>query len=171
MSMIELAAIVSQALEAAGVVAVLSGGSAISVYSDNRYRSFDLDFVTSESLSKLARVLEPLGFEKGKGRYFEHPDTDFYVEFPPGPIAVGGTVITQWTRLETAYGIIQILSPTHMVMDRLAAFIHWTDPQALDQAVMVARAHALDWPSLEAWALEEGELEKYETFKRALRRA
>jgi hypothetical protein len=169
-SPIELAAIISERLEAAGVAAVLSGGAAISIYTNNRYRSFDLDFVTNASVSTIATVLAPLGFERSKDRYFTHPDTDFYVEFPPGPPAVGGTVIREWTKLETPYGAIQILSPTQMVMDRLAAFIHWNDPQALDQAVMVARDHSPEWPALEAWASREGAPEKYEAFKRALNR-
>jgi hypothetical protein len=43
----ELAVIISEALEAAGIIATLSGGGAISIYSDNQYMSHDLDFVTS----------------------------------------------------------------------------------------------------------------------------
>jgi len=42
----ELAAIVSDVLEREGIVATLSGGAAVSIYSDNRYVSEDLDFVT-----------------------------------------------------------------------------------------------------------------------------
>jgi len=149
---------------------VLSGGAAISIYTNNRYQSFDLDFVTNESISTIAKVLAPLGFVRDEDRYFRHPDTQFYVEFPTGPPAVGGTVIREWTTLETPFGTIQILSPTQAVMDRLAAFIHWNDPQGLDQAVMVARDHSLDWPTLEAWVSREGAHEKYETFKRMLNR-
>ena len=170
-SPMELAAIVSEALEDAGIVAVLSGGAAVSIYTNNRYQSQDLDFVTSESMSRLAAALAPLGFQKGDDRYFRHPNSEFYVEFPPGPPAVGNTIITEWTRLETAFGAIQILSPTQMVMDRLAAFIHWNDPQALDQAVLVARDNSLDWPTLEAWALKEGAPEKFQIFRRAFLRA
>lgn len=91
--MIELAAIVSEALEAAGIVATLSGGSAVSAYSENRYESADLDFVTTALQGDLAPVLEPLGFvHTGKPRHsvFEHPDTDWYLEFPPAPLAFGG---------------------------------------------------------------------------------
>ena len=95
-------------LKAAGVVAVLSGGAAISIYTNNRYRSLDLDFVTNASVSTIASVLAPLGFERSKDRYFTHPDTDFYVEFSLGPPAVGSTVIREWTRLETPYGAIQM---------------------------------------------------------------
>jgi len=46
-TLIELAAIVSDALENAGITATLSGGAAVSIYTDNRYESFDLDFVTA----------------------------------------------------------------------------------------------------------------------------
>ena len=43
----QVAALVSQALEAAGIEATLSGGGAVSIYSANMYESRDLDFVTS----------------------------------------------------------------------------------------------------------------------------
>ena len=42
----ELAAIVSDALEREGIIATLSGGSVVSIYTENRYVSEDLDFVT-----------------------------------------------------------------------------------------------------------------------------
>jgi len=44
----EIAARVSQALEAASIKATLSGGGAVSIYTQNEYESKDLDFVTSE---------------------------------------------------------------------------------------------------------------------------
>jgi hypothetical protein len=37
-TLIELAAIVSDALENAGIIATLSGGAAVSIYTDNRYQ-------------------------------------------------------------------------------------------------------------------------------------
>jgi len=49
-TLIELAAIVSGTLEREGIVATLSGGAAVSIYSDNRYVSEDLDFVMVPSL-------------------------------------------------------------------------------------------------------------------------
>ena len=58
-TLIELAALVSEALEAAGIVATLSGGSAVSAYTENRYESEDLDFVTTALLEDLKPVLEP----------------------------------------------------------------------------------------------------------------
>lgn len=51
----ELAVIISEALEAAGITATLSGGGAVSIYSKNRYMSHDLDFVTSADHKSLLR--------------------------------------------------------------------------------------------------------------------
>lgn len=108
-SCLELAAIISQALQRAGITAVLSGGAAVSIYSDDRYQSRDLDFVTSERIVDLVAALSPLGFVRRSDRHLSHPDTDYYVEFPPGPVAIGGKVITEWEELDTDFGTIQIL--------------------------------------------------------------
>ncbi len=41
----EVAALVCEALDRAGIPVVLSGGAVVSIYSDNAYESMDLDFV------------------------------------------------------------------------------------------------------------------------------
>lgn len=155
----ELAALVSRALEDAGIAAILSGGAAVTLYADNEYLSGDLDFVTSAGTEAIGKVLEPLGFQKEAGaRQFNHPGTSYYVEFPPGPLAFGETSIRDEdaATLETRFGPVRIVTPTQLVMDRLAAFLHWTDRQSFDQAVMVARHQGVDWAVLSAWAATEG---------------
>lgn len=155
----ELAAIVSRALEEAGIAATLSGGAAITLYAENQYVSGDLDFVTNARMDVIAKALAPLGFVTRKGvREFRHPDTELYVEFPPGPLAFGETVVgdRESTMMHTEYGPLRIVTPTQIVMDRLAAFVHWHDGQAYDQAVMVARHQKLEWGRLYAWAEREG---------------
>lgn len=164
----ELACLVSEALEKAGIEAVLSGGGAVSVYTENEYESSNLDFVTSTYVKELETALSPLGFKKGSGRAFEHSDTDYYLEFPPGPLAAGGEVFSEWDELETDFGTIQILSPTQIVKDRLAAYIHWNDQPSLEQAIMVAKAREIDYPSLEEWVAREDGVKQYETFRRLL---
>jgi len=57
-SLEELAVLISTALENAGITAVLSGGAAVSIYSDNAYESADLDFVTSEGKKSLQSVVK-----------------------------------------------------------------------------------------------------------------
>jgi hypothetical protein len=158
-SLDELAALVSQALEAAGIVATLSGGGAVSLYSANEYESCDLDFVTSERTNAIAAAIAPLGFTHVSGaRQFEHPETDYYVEFPPGPLGFGETTVSDDTAaiLHTAFGPLRIVTPTQSVMDRLAAYVNWKDNPSFDQAIMVALRHPIDWSALYEWARVEG---------------
>lgn len=61
-SLLELATRVSEALRAAGIAAPLAGGAAVSVHSENRYQTRDLDFVTSAANMELTRALAGLGF-------------------------------------------------------------------------------------------------------------
>ena len=169
-SLLELAAIVSEALDAAGITAVLSGGGAVSTYTENQYESVDLDFVTSAGLEEIGNALDPLGFargELGRARYFEHHECSWYVEFPPAPLAVGSKQIRdgEWAQLDTPYGVIQIITPSQSVMDRLSAYFWWNDQQSFDQAVMVASHQDIDWDEIEGWAGDEGEQEKFERFK------
>jgi hypothetical protein len=155
----ELAALISQALERSSIRATLSGGGAVSMYSNNQYESYDLDFITSERNTVIAKAIEPLGFRHETGmREFHHPDSDYYVEFPLGPLSFGETVVPDKdaVTLETVFGPIRIITPTQSVMDRLASYIAWNDNQALDQAVMVARRHPLDWSGLLEWGEREG---------------
>ena len=160
----QLAARVSEALEAAGIHAVLSGGGAVTIYTDNAYQSKDLDFVSSASTVAIQSALEPLGFRLERRRYFAHPDTDFLLEFPAGPLGFGHLVVDTSDELATPDGVVRIISPTHCVMDRLAAWFHWADRQGLDQAVSVAARQGVDLAALRAWAKAEGHAEKFETF-------
>ena len=158
-SVLELATLVSQALEDAGVSATLSGGGAISIYTENEYTSKDLDFVCSERREKLVEVLEPLGFGLASDRrHFAHPDTALYLEFPLGPLAFGNRQVSQRDvpTMESNWGSLRVITPTMCVMDRLAAFWHWNDRQSWDQALMVARRHDLDYEDLIAYAKDEG---------------
>lgn len=162
-SLIELAAIVSEALASADIVATLSGESAVSIYSDHRYQSLDLDFVTAALLEDLRPVLEPLGFvHTGSPRLsvFEHPATKRYLEFPPAPLAFGGTYVdaANCGLISTPVGDIRIITPTQSVMDRLIAAVAWQDAQALEQALLVAthQAEQVDWAEIDQWVVAEG---------------
>ena len=75
-SLQELAAIISQFLEAEGLIATLSGGAAVSIYTANRYQSSDLDFVSSVDSRKLGEVVARLGYQATESkRLFSHPET------------------------------------------------------------------------------------------------
>ena len=178
--MLELAVIVSEALEAAGIVATLSGGSAVSAYTENRYVSEDLDFVTTALLEDLEPVLEPLGFvHTGSLRLsvFEHPATRWYLEFPPAPLSFGGTYVdaSESARLSTPTGTLRVITPTHSVMDRLIAAASWQDAPSLEQAVLVAtyQSDNIHWGEIDAWVVAEGSANTREVqdFYRAVRRS
>ena len=158
-SLEELAAMISQALESAGIVATLSGGAAVSIYTNNRYQSEDLDFVSSAAAGKLAKAVETLGFVPTEAqRLFAHPQTPWLLVFPAGPLGFGEKIVNASgiQPIETAVGPLRVITPTYCVMDRLAAFVHWRDRQCYDQAVWVAQSQVIDWAELETWATNEG---------------
>ena len=171
----EVAAIVSDALEGAGITATLSGGSAVTIYSNNAYLSRDLDFVTSAMVDDLKPVLERLGFEHaGVSRLsqFSHPRVEWYVEFPPSPLTFGNLHVNpeDCAVIELPVGKLRIITPTQSVMDRLAAAYAWKDAQSRDQAIMVAVNQDIDWESLRTWFANEGETdEEFRRFRDAVR--
>lgn len=159
----ELAAIVSDALERNGIVATLSGGAAVSIYSENRYESEDLDFVTIALVKELKTALEPLGFEHaGSPRLcvFEHPKTRWYLEFPPAPLSFGGTYVdpSQCALVDTGLEKLRIITPTQSIMDRLIAAATWNEAQSLEQALLVTEHQRdnIDWEELDQWVTREG---------------
>lgn len=167
-SLTEIAALVSDKLERAGITAVLSGGAAVSIYSSAAYLSRDLDFITSAPAETIQKALSSLGFKNDGGRYFTHPRTSYFLEFPAGPLAIGDQIIKDWAKLDTKFGLIHILTPTQCVMDRLAAYYYWNDSQALDQAILVAQGQIIEIDAVHDWSTGEGQEGKYSIFLRQL---
>lgn len=164
----DVAALVCSTLERRGIRAVLSGGAVVTIYSNNAYESKDLDFVVEGLAKKVDPAMLELGFEKEIGRHWTHRRTEFWVEFPPGPLQVGGAQVTEPAEIKTKYGVLRLLAPTDCAMDRLAAFYHWNDPQGLDQAVEVAVRHDVDLKRIGSWSKAEGESKKFTDFTERL---
>lgn len=131
----ELAAFISTHLKRNGIEVVLSGGSCVSIYSENKYVSGDLDFIEFGSIGirKLKKVLGEIGFFYGEDRYFRNSETGIFLEFPPGPLSVGEEPIKEIITLNFPTGELMIISPTDCVKDRLAAYYYWGDRQSLEQ--------------------------------------
>lgn len=167
-----VATIVCTALAESDISVVLSGGAAVSIYSENEYESYDLDFIPIGLARRVDRVMESLGFEK-QGRHWVHPKTRYWVEFPSGPVAIGEEVIHDFAERRNAAGVLRLLHPTECVMDRLAWYIHDTDRQCLEQAVQVAKRHPIKLKRIEHWAAGEGPngSERFREFKSQLRAA
>lgn len=165
----ELAALICSTLDRHGVEAVLSGGSVVTIYTENAYRSFDLDFVQTGLARPVGEAMRELGFAR-EGRHWRHPRSPYLVEFPPGPVQLGDATVTAFAERSTRLGTLRLLAPTECVMDRLAAFYHWNDRQCLEQAVQVATRQRVDLDRLEAWSRSERALGKFTQFRERIRR-
>jgi len=169
MTQAELGAYVQSHLGAKGIDVVLSGGAVVAIYTSGKYVSPDLDLVNrySAKRSVIKSAMEELGFQEA-GRHFEHPDSEFFVEFPPGPLSLGEENITRIVELEMETGILRIISPTDCVKDRLAWYYHDGDRQCLSQAILVSNEHQIDIGEIRKWSEGEGKLEEFEKIKAQL---
>jgi hypothetical protein len=165
----ELAAIVTRKLKEGGIDVLLVGGACVSIYTKYKYVSYDLDFVSHALLKQLTPALSKLGFQKESSRHFVRKGCPFFIEFVSPPAAIGNEPVTSKKELKTRYGSLVLLTPTDTVKDRLAASFHWNDPQAMEQAIMVARAQKIDLKDVQRWSEKEGFKEKYTFFLRRLK--
>lgn len=165
----ELAAYIQDALQTEGINVVLSGGSAVSFYSSDKYVSKDLDLINASfaKRSRIKSVMNKIGFQE-RGRYFVNPDANFFVEFPDGPLSVGEEPVKEVSEFELATGTLRVVSPTDCVKDRLCAFYFWNDQQGLAQAVLVAESQNVDLKEIKRWSKIEGKEQEYEIFKKKL---
>ena len=154
-------------LDRIGTTAVLSGGAAATLYAPEAIQSFDLDFVLTVygTSSRAAGALETLGFSL-QGQHYEHASNPFLLEFPPGPLAIGDKLITRWTTLREQDRVLHVISATDSCRDRLAAFYHFGDRSALDQALAVqhAQASSVDLDVVRKWSEREGHAERCAEF-------
>ena len=150
-----------------GIEAVLVGGACVSIYSQNRYQSYDLDFVTYEELKLIEKVLAKIGFKR-IGRCFRHENCPYLIDFVNPPIAIGSEPIQHFETLKTPAGSLQLLTPTDCVKDRLSSFIHWNDEQALEQALLVANDNPIDLNDIKRWSKGEGHKDKMQIFLKKL---
>jgi len=166
----ELAALSSEKLRGQGIDTILVGGACVSIYTKNEYESFDLDFVTHAGMKTVASVLAELGFRRQSSRHFIHPECPFFIEFVAPPAAVGNEPLRGEKKLKTALGTLVLMTPTDSVKDRLAAYYHWNDQQALEQALMVAKSQKINYSDIKRWSEQEGHSEKYRQFLERQRR-
>lgn len=143
--------------------AVLSGGACAAVYAPEVVQSYDLDFIVPFFATEAAKsALADLGFGR-RGKDWRHPDMEFSVELPQGPLMIAGDHITEWDVRERNGQSLALLTPSHCVMDRLAWCVCYPDQpdlSALHAAVQVVRAagrNAIDWPAVRDWAERSGE--------------
>jgi len=171
MTRAELGAFVQEKLRTKGIDVVLSGGACVSIYSHGKYVSMDLDMICTSLMAPKRRLIREALAELGflvKGRYFIHPDTDLFVEFPKGPLSVGEEPVKEIHDRQETTGILRIISPTDCIKDRLTWFYYDNDYQCLEQAVLVAKSNSIDLDEIERWSEAEGEKELFASIKKRL---
>ena len=165
----ELGAFIQTQLRKKGIEVILAGGAAVAIYTDNRYVSKDLDLINIYGINrrKIRDAMIAIDFYE-EGRYFRHPDSQFFVEFPPGPLAIGNEPVRQIIEKKFSTGILKLISPMDCVKDRLVDYYYWGDQQSLLQAVVVAQQHKINVDEIRRWSLAEGKLAEFEKIKRKL---
>lgn len=171
MSQAELGAYVQSHLRKAGIDLVLSGGAVVAIYTSGKYVTRDLDFVNQSftKREKIKEAMQELGF-KELNRHFAHPDTQFFVEFPPGPVSFGDEPVAKTDEIRFDTGVLRVITPTDCVKDRLAWYYHFGDRQCLEQAVLVAAECEIDIHEIRRWSQAEGMLTEFDRIKRRLGR-
>lgn len=169
MTRLELAAFIGAEFKRRNINVVLSGGSCVSIYSQEKYVSMDLDFVNAAFTKRpqIVSAMTALGFAE-KNRYFAHPDTAYLIEFPPGPLGIGEEPVRQIDEITTSTGVVRIISPTDCVKDRLSWYYHGNDTECLEQAVLVAQANDIDMQEVKRWSVAEGMGPRFEKIKERL---
>jgi len=109
-----------------------------------------------------------LGYTEAGGIYSHGSGNAFTVEFPPGPLAIGGDLITGYDTVRRDTDVLYVLTRTDSVRDRLAGFYHWNDRSALAAAVAVAGSGAVDLHVIERWSSRERMMEKFVDFRAEL---
>lgn len=169
----EVAQVVAEALDEAGIRAVLTGGACAAIHTAGEYQSEDLDFIlqSAPSQGELDEVMGRIGYRREGEQYF-HSETRFFVDFPSGPLGIGRDLSITPVRVRVgSQGSIRALSPTDSCRDRLSAFIHWNDRQSLDAAVKIALHNPIGIKKIQTWSASEGATERFEEFSREVARA
>lgn len=153
----ELAGIVYGHLIGNGITATLTGGSVVSIYTNNKYESQDLDFISPDDHKRIVEVMAMLRFTpdpKGK-KNLRHPLCPFTVEFPGRITMIGGALEKVDHEVELNGVRVKMLSPTQSAMDRIAAFIAWKEVQGLDQAEWICEKQPVNLKKILTWAKGE----------------
>jgi hypothetical protein len=168
-SLADIAFCVCTALDEVKVTAVLTGGSAATIWSGEAYQSRDCDFVIAfyKHQAPANEALAKIGFEP-RGQIYSNPNTIFTLDFPKGPLSIGEEIITKWETLRRNNDMLHILSATDSCRDRLAAFYFWNDFSSLKVAQFIAQRNPVDMDKIKKWSWAEGAGQKYEEFLRLL---
>jgi hypothetical protein len=165
LSLKDFAVVISGYLLKNGIEVILTGEACVVIYTNNKYMSYDLDFVlaSSDKQRQVKQLLLDLEFYE-EDRYFKHNDTEYFIDFVSPPLSVGEEPVKEISEIKKGTYTLKLLSPTDCVKDRLIAFYHWDDRQSLEQAISVYKDNKVDLKEIERWSANEGMSVKYKLF-------
>src|SRR5579871_5388006 len=122
MSLADVAATVAEHLKVHGIDVVVVGGSAITSHVPTVYTSMDVDFAITSDANR--RQITTALKELGY----------------------------EFAEIQTSFGRFRVLKLEDAIADRVAAFLHWSDSEALDVAQRSAAAarDRLTWERIDA---------------------
>ena len=132
---------------------VIVGGHAVEFYSLGRYATSDVDLIV-EHKGPIEELLRAWGFTP-TGRSWWRADIDVQVDLIAVQVLRSEAYVRRVrVRGRTAY----IVRVEEVVVDRLAACVHWQIPEDCEWAAQVTRMNRerVDWTYLERRAEEEG---------------
>lgn len=144
-------------LHSHGYSVVLVGGAAGVVHSGLAFRSGDLDLLIERGTrAELNAVLIELGFRLD-GRHLAHPHCPhLIVEWVYPPLGIGASTDVQVEEQPYRGQVLQVLSPTDAVCDRLASAIHFHARDCMLQAELIVRNADVDLDRVRCWCEGEG---------------
>jgi excisionase family DNA binding protein len=157
--------LLSSVVEALGWPApVVVGGHAVEFYTAGSYATVDIDLAGDSE--PVGQVLDTWGFER-EGRHFYDEGLGLVVEVPGSALGLGEKQHVVQLRMGTMTA--QIIGIEDLVIDRLAACVHWKHTESCEWATrLLSAADEIDMVYLHQRAIDEQVVDRLE---RALREA
>jgi hypothetical protein len=150
--LLEVAAVISEALSDLGVQPVVVGGLALAYWSNsNEFITGDIDVVVPR-VPELADRLKALGFSH-QGREWTMPGYDVAFEAPAEVLEPGDD--SEWVQLASGRRV-KILAIEDMLLWRLREWVHWHHASGFQQAAYLLVSDEIDTGRLDRRAGEEG---------------
>jgi hypothetical protein len=160
--LLEVAAIVSEAVQDLGVEPVVVGGLAVAHWTDSTFLTTDVDVVIGRPAG-LSQRLEALGFRRS-GRQWVLGEHELSLEAPGERLEPGETAVR--VLLPSGRSVL-VLSAEDLLLWRLREWIHWRSVSGFRQAAYLLCSNVVDVQRLEARAREEGLTLALEALRRA----
>ena len=123
---------------------VVVGGSAVEFYTAASYMTKDIDFIAKDDF-QIAKLMKQLGFKISEGYTWYHDETSVVIEFPQPPL-LGD--IKRTTKVETEYGVVEIIGIEDIILDRIKGRAFWQDNNSLPEMMLLAHYDRIDFDYL-----------------------